>query len=105
MRLYPRLFLRSAFEIVEVGDDTVAVSVGDDANAYKGVVSLKNESARFMFEKLQEGITLPELIKVCMDEYADSVEEVGPKVIEFLNRLRDEGLLAADPKHGIKVED
>lgn len=59
-----------------------------------------------MFEKLQEGITLPELIKACMDKYTDStVEEVGPQVIQFLDLLKEKGLLMADTQHGLKVED
>ena len=106
MKFFPRLLLRTQFEIVEIGDDVTAVSVGNDGNDYNGVILLKNESTRFMFEKLQEGITLPELIKACMDKYTDSpVEEVGPQVIAFLEQLREKELLLADTRQGIKVED
>ena len=106
MKFFPRLLLRCQFEIVEVGDEVTAVSVGGDGNSYNGVILLKNESTRFMFEKLQEGITLPELIKACMDKYTDSpVEEAGPQVLKFLDMLKEQGLLLADTQHGIKVED
>ena len=106
MKFFPRLLLRCAFEIVEIGDEVTAVSVGGDEKGYNGVIVLKNESTRFMFEKLQEGITLPELIKACMDKYTDStVEEVGPQVIQFLDALKEKGLLMADTRHGLKVED
>ncbi|MDO4983644.1 MAG: PqqD family protein [Eubacteriales bacterium] len=106
MKFFPRLLLRCPFEIVEVGNEVTAVSVGGEGNAYNGIIQLKNESARFMFEKVQQGITLPELIKACMEEFDNSpVEEVGPKVIEFLDMLKENGLLAADTKHGIKIED
>ena len=89
MKYFPRLLLTSEFEIVEIGDEVTAVSVGDHSS-YSGVIVLKNESTRFMFEKLQEGITLPELIKACMDKYTDSsVEEVGPQVIAFLDQLKE----------------
>ena len=105
MRFFPRLLLRTQFEIVEVCDKITAVSVGDNS-PYNGVIMLKNETTRFMFEKLQEGITLPELIKACMDQYNDSpVEEVGPQVISFLDQLKEKNLLMADTQHGIKVED
>ena len=104
MTFYPRLFLRCQFEIVEVGGEVTAVSVGD--NGFNGVVLLKNESTRFMFEKLEEGITLPELIKACLDRYTDStIDEVGPQVIAFLDKIRGQGLLVADRMHGIKVGD
>lgn len=100
------LMLRCKFEVVEVAGEVTAVSVGGDGNDFNGVVLLKNESTRFMFEKLQEGITLPDLIKDCLDKYTDStVEEVGPQVLAFLDSLREKGLLLADPKHGLKVGD
>ena len=106
MKFFPRLLLKSQFEIVEIADDVTAVGVGEEENRYNGVILLKNESTRFMFEKLQEGITLPELIKACMDKYSDStVEEVGPQVIKFLDMLKEKGLLTADMQHGIKAED
>lgn len=106
MKFFPRLLLRCQFEIVEVGDEVSAVGVGGDGNDYNGVILLKNESTRFMFEKLQEGITLPELIKACMDKYTDSpVEEAGPQVLKFLDMLKEQGLLMADTQHGINVED
>ena len=105
MNYFPRLLLSSEFEIVEIGDEVTAVSVGED-NRYNGVIVLKNESTRFMFEKLQEGITLPELIKECMDKYTDSpVEEIGPQVLKFLDMLNEQGLLVVDTQHGIKIGD
>ena len=104
MTFYPRILLRCEFEIVEVDNEATAVSVGD--NGYNGVILLKNESTRFMFEKLQEGITLPDLIKTCLEKYTDSsVEEVGPQVMAFLDQLKEKGLLMIDPEHGLKVED
>ena len=106
MRFYPRLVLRCEFEIVEIGDEVTAVSIGSGENVFNGVIVLKNESTRFMFEKLRKGITLPELIKACMDEYTDSpVEEVGPQVIAFLDMLKEKGLLAADTSTGMTVEE
>ena len=104
MIFYPRILLRCKFEITEVADECIAVSIDEGGNAYHGVIKLNNEPARFMFEKLQEGISLPELIKACMDKYqGDTVEEVGPKVIAFLDQLKEQQLLVVDPKHGIKV--
>lgn len=105
MTFYPRLSLKTQFEIVEVGGEVTAVSIGD-SNVYNGVVLLKNESTRFMFEKLQEGITLPELIRTCMDKYTDSpVEEVGPEVLAFLDKLKEQGLIEVDKEHGIAFKD
>ena len=106
MKVYPRLLLRCKFEIVEVGGKMTAVSVGGGDYDYNGVIELKNEESVFMFKKLQEGITIPELIKTCMDEYTDSpVDEVGPIVLEFIDKLANQQLLLADTEHGFPVED
>lgn len=106
MTFYPRLLLRCEFEVVEIGDEVTAVSVGDESNEYHGVIKLNNDPARFMFEKLQEGISMPELVLACMDRYKDStVDEIGPNVLAFLDKLRDQGLLVADTTKGFRVDD
>ena len=105
MKYFPRLLLRCPFELVEVGGKTTAVSVGSESFDYNGVIELNNDSTVFMFKKLQDGITLPELIKACMDEYGDPVEEVGPIVLSFLDSLKNQNLLMADTQHGIKIDD
>ena len=106
MKYFPRLSLACPFEIVEMCDEVTAVSMGDKAADYHGVILLKNESTRFMFEQLQAGTTLLELIQACMDKYPDSpVDEVGPQVIKFLDMIREKGILVVDKTRGIKVED
>lgn len=103
---FPRMRLRCRFETVQVGDKLMAVGICSDTYSYNGVIELQNDSARFMFEKLQEGISVPELIKACTEKYTDSpVEEVGPKVLAFLDELREQGLLEADSRHGMIIGD
>lgn len=103
MTLYPVILLRYPFEITEVGDECIAVGIEEGANAFHGIIKLENEPAVFMMKKLQEGITLPQLIAACMEHFEGSkVEEVGPKVMAFLDQLKEQGLLAIDPKRGIK---
>ena len=106
MMYFPRLSLRCQFEIVEVGGEVSAVSVGGGENNFNGVILLKNETTRFLFEQLQQGITAPELIQACMEKFNEnSIEEVGPKVMWFLDEMKENGLLVADPEHGIRVND
>lgn len=106
MSLYPKILLNTQFELVEIDGEVTAVSVGDNNAGYNGVILLKNESTQFMFEKLQEGITLPELIKACMDKYpGSSVEEVGPQVLDFLKQMEEQKLISVDIHNGIKIED
>lgn len=98
MTVYPKLLLRYPFEILEMGGETVAVAVEEGAERFHGVIKLKNESAAFIFRHLQQGVNLPDMIYLCLKEYSDStVEEVGPMVIGFLEELRKEGVLVAEP--------
>lgn len=102
MKFYPTIRLACPFEVVETDGVATAVSLGE----YNGVIKLKSESARFMFEKLQTGLSVPELIKACMDRYPESsVEEIGPRVMAFLDELKEKNLLWADMTDGLGVED
>lgn len=104
MTFYPVLLLRYPFEITEVNGGKVALGVEDGADAYHGIIKLNNDPAAFMFERLKEGITLPELIKACMDRYNEPVEEVGPQVMDFLDKMKEQKLIIADTSRGLKVE-
>ena len=102
MNLYYILTLKSPFELVEVGGETVAVGMED----FHGVLKLDNDPAVFMFRKLQEGITLPDLILACMKRYDNcSVEQAGPKVLAFLDQLSEKGLLVQSQEGGICLPD
>ena len=103
---YPRLGLRFPFTVTDMGEESVAVAVEEGAEQFHGVIRLQSESARFLFGLLQEGkYNLPDLIFLSMKKYPDStVEEAGPKVLAFLDTLRDEGVLVAHLPEGFVPE-
>lgn len=106
MTVYPIIKLKYPFSIVKVGGVKQAVPTKEGARAFHGVIRLVNDPAEFMFSKLIEGITLPDLIMACMKRYdASGVEEVGPKVIAFLDQLKEKNLLSIDPTRGIKYDE
>ncbi len=103
MKVYPKLKLRYPFCITNAPDGFVAVGIEDGADSYHGVIKLENEPAVFMFKKLVDGITLPELILACMTEFkSGEINDVGPKVIEFLNALNEQQLLKDDFSYVVK---
>ena len=105
MMVYPTLKLRFPFEVMGMGEGMVAVPVEQGTESFHGIIKLQNESAQIMFRRLQDGITLPELIYVCMEQYPDStVEEVGPKVIAFLDQMRDAKVLAMSLPEGFQPD-
>lgn len=103
MIIYPILKLKYPFQIIKLAGQMQAVPVKQGSVAFHGVIRLGNDSAVFMFQKLIEGITLPDLIMECMKRYdASTVEDVGPKVIEFLDKLKASGLIVADTSRGVR---
>ena len=102
MIAYPKLSLRFPFEVTEVGGSCVALGVEEGADAYHGIIKLKNESAVFLFRKLQEGTCFPDLIADCMEEFHDPEEEVRPVVTDFLDLMNENGILLVDQSR-IKV--
>ena len=96
MKAYPKLSLRYPFEITEVSGSCVALGVEEGADAWHGIIKLKNESAVFLFRKLQEGTCFPDLIQDCMTEFHDSEEGVRPVVTDFLDLMNKNGILLVD---------
>ena len=106
MTIYPILKLKYPFHIVTVDGQTQAVPTGGGAQQFHGIILLQSDSARFMFEKLLDGITLPDLIYACLQRYdASTVEEAGPIVLEFLDTLKARHLLVADTSRGVRVNE
>ena len=96
MKAYPKLSLRYPFEITEVSGSYVALGVEEGADAWHGIIKLKNESAVYLFRKLQEGTCFPDLIQDCMTEFHDSEEGVRPVVTDFLDLMNKNGILLVD---------
>lgn len=106
MTVYPILFIKYPFEITKIDGETLAVGIEEGADAFHGVINLENDSAEFMFRKLLDGITLPDLIVECMKRYDNApVEEVGPKVLSFLQTLKENNILAEDRTRGLQVDE
>ncbi len=82
------------FEIISIGGDNVAVSVGDTEKCFNGFIRLNNDSAVFIFKNLSEEISRDELKKRCMEEYDESSEEEITECIEqFLSALKEKNLI------------
>ena len=81
------------FETMEIGDEWIAVPVGDEAKRFHGVVNL-NEVAAQMMKYISESSTPEEVHqKLCMDYPNDDPKEVGENLCEFLNWLVQQRLL------------
>ena len=85
--------LKYEFETTELGDQIIAVPVGENAGDFKGVLTL-NASAAAILKLLQKDTTADEIVSVLTEEYEGTKEEMTAFVERFINKLRDENLLS-----------
>lgn len=84
--------LKYEFEIVDVGDEKVAVPVGEGADQLHGVIKL-NEEGFEIFNLLQDNTTLEEIISLLEKKYSDNSDEIASFVKNFINKLEQINVL------------
>lgn len=84
--------LKYEFETTELGDEIIAVPVGDNAMNFKGVLNL-NGSAAAILKCLKEDTTVEKIVSSLMEEYEGGKTELTASVEKFTAKLRSEGLL------------
>ena len=80
------------FEKMELDDQIVAVPVGNGAAEFHAVLNVNEEAMRIL-ELLKEDITEKEIVSKLLSEYDGTEEKIQPLVHEFINLIRQEGLL------------
>lgn len=84
--------LKYEFVITDMGDESVAVPVGDNADQFHGMIRL-NESACKIMELLKEDTTVPAIVEALKKEYDSPEEEIQENTLKFLVRLIMEGVM------------
>ena len=84
--------LKYEFETTELGDEIIAVPVGDNARDFSGVLNL-NASAAAILKLLKEDTTVEQIVLSLMEEYEGGKEKLTAFVEKFVQKLDDEGLL------------
>ena len=84
--------LKYKFETTELGDEIIAVPVGDNAMDFGGVINM-NDSATAILKLLQEDITVEQIVSALLEEYEGEKEEMTAFVEKFIDKLRKEDLL------------
>ena len=99
-RFAKQLFLEGFMKLVtdmtimDMAGEMVGVAVGANSWRFRGMLKL-NEEAAEIIRLLKEEITMEDLGKALQEKYADSSsEEISSFLAEFLDQLRNEGLLA-----------
>lgn len=85
--------LKYKFVVQNVSGKPVAVAVGQDSDKFNGMIKL-NDSGELIFKLLSSGDpTEEELLAQFAEQYAVTVESIKDAVLEFVDQLRQNGLL------------
>ena len=84
--------LKYEFEMMSLGDDTIAVPVGDGAREYRGVVKM-NESATRIFQILFHETSEEEILCILKKEYAASEVDLRKCIHETIQQLQERDML------------
>ena len=84
--------LSGEFVVRQVVDTIVAVPVGETALRLNGMILL-NEVSKTIWEQLERGAELSQLLRAVKDAFEVSAEEAQADILEFCDKLRKMQLL------------
>lgn len=85
--------LKYDFEITELGDQIIAVPIGDNAREFSGVLDL-NVTAATILKLLQKETMVEQIVSALQEEYEGTTEAITASVEKYINKLRKENLLS-----------
>lgn len=81
------------FELMDMGDEYVAVPIGDKASQVRGVVKL-NKSGVEIFNLLKKETTEDDIINTIANKYDNDRTTISKYVHALIETLRKDGLIA-----------
>ena len=84
--------LKYTFDAVEMGDEIVAVPVGDGADQMHGVVKL-NKSGKEIIDLLKNDISKEDIVDILAEKYDNKKEELSNHVSHVIDVLRNAGVI------------
>jgi len=83
--------LKEGFILRDVAGETVVIPSGDDLDL--NMMITLNGTGKFIWEKLEQGIALDDLVDAVHDEYEVTRERAREAVCAFVAKLNDNGFL------------
>ena len=84
--------LKYMFDAVDMGEEIIAVPIGDDAEKIHGVVKL-NKSGHEIMEMLKEDISIDEIVEKLASKYENDKDELKDDVVHIVNILKNAGII------------
>lgn len=83
--------LKEGFILREVAGETVVIPSGNDLDL--NMIITLNGTGKFIWERLEEGILIDDLVDAFHDEYEVTRERAKEAVCAFVAKLNDNGFL------------
>lgn len=83
--------IKEGFLLRQVAGNCVVVPIGEEAVEFNGVITI-NETGKFIWELMSEGIEKEELLAKFMAEYNVSEEDAKEDIRAFIQTLLDNGI-------------
>lgn len=87
------LKVKKGFVLREVSGVFCVVAVGEATKSFKGAITLKNDTAVFIFKKLLEGITYNDLVISMTNEYEVTEDKAKEGIDKILNTLKQYNII------------
>ena len=81
------------FELVDMGDEIIAVPVGEGAEKIHGVLKLNHSGAEIL-EYLEKGATQTEIVEELSNKYENDHASLEADVCEVIDSLEKIGLIS-----------
>lgn len=83
--------LKDGFILRSVAGETVVVPTGDDLDL--NMMITLNETGKFLWEKLEQGVEQEELVAALLKEYDVNEQTAREHVALFIKKLSDNGFI------------
>lgn len=84
--------IKKEFVLREIAGDYILVPVGNTAMEFNGLITL-NEVSALLWEKLQNEVSLEQLIDAVLEEYEVDRTTAAQDVEEFVDKLKETKIL------------
>ena len=84
--------LKYSFEIIDMGEELIAVPVGESANHVRGVLKMNREGAEIM-QLLGSETDMKKIVDTLASKYDNDPNSLNKFVRSFVENLRSSGLL------------
>ena len=84
--------IKEEYILDEIGEQKVAISLGNEENRFSGMIKL-NEISAFLWEKLSEGIEEDALVEAVTEVYDTDSATARKDIRSFTEKLEKMGIL------------